>query len=267
MFLSIIDYRLTLGGLQDKFLPDAYWYGDMLTLDLPTRSLSSALLDGLRDQILCCRLKPGEKLAASAIGQQHGVSLSVVREALSRLVAEGWVEAQERRGFRVAPVSIPELRDITISRIEIEKIALRQSITLGGAEWEEKIRLTYKNLSDVPRASPGDPGPLFATWTDLHQKFHAALLSACPAGWLLRFRELLFQKCERYRFLSYSLVSRDVENEHRRIFETTLDRDIDAAIAALSDHYTATAEIIIEGLSDIRADNQTAPEGDVRTEA
>jgi DNA-binding GntR family transcriptional regulator len=186
--------------------------------------------------------------------------LSVVREALSRLVAEGWVEAQDRRGFRVAPVSIPELRDINISRIEIEKVALRQSITLGGPEWEDGVRRTYDNLNSVQRASPGDPGPLFVTWTDLHQKFHAALLSACPAGWLLKFRDILFQKCERYRFLSYSLASRDVEDEHRRIMETTLDRDIDAAIAALSDHYTRTAEIIIRGLSDIGSGDRKVSE-------
>ncbi len=228
----------------------------MLTFDLPARSLSSALLGGLRAEILCCRLKPGEKLAASAIAHQHGVSLCVVREALSRLVAEGWVEAQERRGFRVAPVSIPELRDINVSRIEIEKIALQQSIALGGPDWQDGVRRSYDNLNSVQRASPGDPGPLFVTWTDLHQKFHAALLSACPAGWLLRFRDILFQKCERYRFLSYSLAFRDVESEHRRIMEATVDRDIPAAVAALSDHYNRTAEIIIEGLSDIDVGDQ-----------
>ncbi len=231
-----------------------------MTIDLPTQSLSGALLNGLRAEILCCRLKPGEKLAAAAIGQHHGVSLSVVREALSRLVAEGWVEAQDRRGFRVAPVSIPELRDINISRIEIEKIALRQSITLGGPDWQDAVRRSYDNLNSVQRASPGDPGPLFVTWTDLHQKFHAALLSACPARWLLRFREILFQKCERYRFLSYSLAYRDVEHEHRCIVEATLDRDIDAAIAALSDHYTRTAEIIIKGLSNIEVGDQKISE-------
>jgi len=223
---------------------------DVSSIELPARSLTSALLDGLRAEILCCRLKPGEKLIAGAIAHQHRVSLGVVREALSRLVAEGWVEAEDRRGFRVMPVSISELRDINISRIEIERIALRQSIVLGGPEWEESIRRAYQELGGVPRSSPGDAGPQFIAWTGLHRKFHTALLAACPAGWLLKFREMLFQKCERYRFLSYSLASRDVEGEHRRIMEATLDRDIEAAMAALCDHYTTTAEIIIKGLSD-----------------
>ena len=231
-------------------------------VDAPARSLTSALLGRLRAEILCCRLKPGEKLVAGAIAHQQGVSLGVVREALSRLVAEGWVEAQDQRGFRVSPVSILELRDINISRIEIEKIALRQSITLGGPEWEQAIRVAYENLNSVPRSNPGDPGPLFVAWTDLHQKFHAALLAACPAGWLLKFRSLLFQKCERYRFLSYSLSLRDVEDEHRRIMEATLDRDIDAAIAALSDHYTKTAEIIISGLPVVETSVDAGPQID-----
>lgn len=223
---------------------------DVSSVELPARNLTSALLDGLRAEILCCRLKPGEKLIAGAIATRHRVSLGVVREALSRLVAEGWVEAEDRRGFRVTPVSISELRDINLSRIEIEKIALRQSITLGGPEWEQSIRRAYQELDSVPRSSPGDAGPQFIAWTGRHQNFHAALLAACPAGWLLKFRQMLFQKCERYRFLSYSLAPRDVEGEHRRIMQATLDRDIDAATAALCDHYTTTAEIIIKGLSD-----------------
>lgn len=219
----------------------------------PARSLTSALLGRLRAEILCCRLKPGERLIIGTIAGHHRVSLSVVREALSRLVAEGWVEAQDQRGFRVSPVSIVELRDINLSRIEIERIALRQSIERGDSVWEQKVRSAYEHLSALPRANPGDPGPLFTQWTGLHQKFHSALVSACPAGWLLKFQSLLFQKCERYRFLSYSFANRDVEGEHLRILEATLDRNADAAIVALSDHYTKTAEIIINGLSAMSA--------------
>jgi hypothetical protein len=71
---------------------------------------------------------------------------------------------------------------------------------------------------------------------------------------LLKFQAFLFQKCERYRFLSYSLSPRDVEGEHHAIVEAVLDRDTEAAVAALMEHYTTTAEIIIQGLSALNAE-------------
>src|ERR1700752_1223931 len=73
---------------------------------LPFRSLTSALLAHLRAEILSARLKPGEKVLIAAVAKRLGVSLSAIREARSRLVAEGLVRAEDQRGFRVSPLSI-----------------------------------------------------------------------------------------------------------------------------------------------------------------
>ena len=70
----------------------------------PVRSLTSAVFAQLRAEILSCRLKPGEKLLIAGLAQRFSVSLSAVREALSRLAAEDLVQAEDQRGFRVSPV-------------------------------------------------------------------------------------------------------------------------------------------------------------------
>src|ERR1700679_1227048 len=76
----------------------------------------------LRADILACRLRPGEKLQINALAEERGVSLSGVREPLSRLSAEGLVTAEPQRGFRVAPVSFEDLTDLTMTRIDIENL-------------------------------------------------------------------------------------------------------------------------------------------------
>ena len=84
------------------------------------RSLTSAVQERLRADILSTRLLPGQKLHIAGLAKQFSVSLAAVREALSRLVADGLVQASDQRGFRVSPVSPADLRDVTQTRIDIE---------------------------------------------------------------------------------------------------------------------------------------------------
>ena len=214
----------------------------------PVRSLTSAVLAHVRAEILSCRLKPGEKVLISLLARRLGVSLSAVREALSRLAAEGLVRAEDQRGFRVTPVSIEDLRDITRTRVDLEGLALRRAIELGDARWEERVRAAHDGLAATPLPPRGEPGPSFERWRMLHQQFHLALVSACGSEWLLRFRHILFEQSERYRFLAYSVRPRDIEGEHRMIMQATLDRDVEAAIGALGDHLALTADIIIDSI-------------------
>jgi len=212
----------------------------------PVRSLTSAVLAQLRAEILSCRLKPGEKLLIAGLARRLSVSLSAVREALSRLAAEELVQAEDQRGFRVSAVSIGRLRDITNARIDIEAIAIRRAIELGDADWLAAVRAAHLELEATPLPRPGDSGAHFEAWRALHRRFHLSLVSACASPWLLRFRDTLYEQSERYRFLAHGVRPRAVEAEHATIAQAVLDRDAAAAVRALSDHLALTAEIIVE---------------------
>ena len=102
---------------------------------LGPRTLTSAVLERLRADILSTKLVPGQKLHIAGLAKQFSVSLTAVREALSRLVADGLVQASDQRGFRVSPVSSADLEDVTRTRIDIESLALRRSIERGDQAW------------------------------------------------------------------------------------------------------------------------------------
>src|SRR6201995_5870727 len=59
----------------------------------------------IRSDIVFARLRPGQKLRLEGLKEDYGVSVSTLREILNRLAAEGFVLAEGRRGFEVAPVS------------------------------------------------------------------------------------------------------------------------------------------------------------------
>ena len=59
----------------------------------------------IRSDIIFGRLQPDQKLRLEALKEHYGVSISTLREILNRLSSEGFVVAEARRGFEVAPVS------------------------------------------------------------------------------------------------------------------------------------------------------------------
>jgi DNA-binding GntR family transcriptional regulator len=212
------------------------------------RTLASAIFAQLRADILSCRIQPGEKLGVTALSRRFRVSLSAVREALSRLVADGLVVAEDQRGFRASPLSVPDLMDLTHTRVEIEGIALRRSIALGGEAWRAELAAAWRELQAVPRTTQKDRTRHTEAWSLRHGRFHAALVGACGLAWLLRFRDSLYEQSERYRQLALAIdpMTRDIAAEHRAIVEAALAGDADTAAAELGRHLERTATAIAE---------------------
>ncbi len=207
-------------------------------------NLSEAAYLALRADLLACRLPPGARLNIAELSGRLAVSLGAVREALSRLTAEGLAVAEMNRGFRAAPVSESELLDLTGTRIEIETSCLRRSMAVGGVDWEARIVAAHHRLSRTPERVHGDERRISDEWASAHKAFHEALVSACDSPWRLRLRNLLYDQTERYRRLSAPALSRerDLAAEHFALMEATLARQADAAVALVTSHLNVTTE-------------------------
>lgn len=214
------------------------------------RSRTQDVYQLIRADILACRRLPGQKIKISELSDRFSVSLGTVREGLSRLAAEGLLTAEPQRGFRVTPISVEDLMDLTRVRIEIECTALRQSIEHGDINWEGQIVAADHKLSQTPQRDPNDPERISESWASAHTDFHDALVDACPSRWTLKLRDLLYVQTERYRRLSVPVANRerDVVGEHRSIMEAALARDSDLAAERLRAHLSTTTEMIIDAV-------------------
>ena len=210
-------------------------------------SLTAEAYARIRAEILSCRLKPGQKLVIQDICDSLEFSLGAVREALSRLTAEGLVEAEPRRGFRVSPVTEGELRDITMVRISIESQCLERSIRNGDLQWESNIIALLFELSRL-NSSVAKPKGLDQSWSDTHKNFHEALVAACDSPWLLRLRETLYSHSERYRWMSHPLDTkkRNIHAEHEAIANAVVARDVKRTHSLMAEHISRTTQIIID---------------------
>src|SRR5690606_31959234 len=82
-----------------------------------TRStLRQQIADALRDEVLAGRLQPGREFTVKEIAEQYGVSATPVREALVDLSAQGLLDADHHRGFRVHAFTAPDFRGMIEAR-------------------------------------------------------------------------------------------------------------------------------------------------------
>jgi GntR family transcriptional regulator, carbon starvation induced regulator len=163
--------------------------------------LSTSLADHLRGAIIRGTFTPGSKLRMEELRESFGVSLSPLREALSRLVAEGFVVAESQRGFRAAPVSAENLREITALRLALEPMALRDAIEHGDETWEAEVAGALYQLKKHSLKEQAPTSEALERWETVHRNFHLTLLGATRMPLLLNFCTNLHDLSDRYRRL------------------------------------------------------------------
>ncbi len=215
-------------------------------------SLTRVAYEQLREAILTCHAEPGQRMNIGEWSAHLEVSPGAVREALSRLTAEGLVVAEPQRGFRVVAVSVEDLRALTDARVTVEEIVVRRSVTRGDVRWETRVVAAHHGLSRTPLVER-------EAWSRAHAELHEALVAACDNAYLLEIRRGLYAKSERYRRLSAPLSRsrRDVPDEHRAITEAVLARDGERAARLLCQHIESTAQILERGLFSPLAQRRT----------
>jgi GntR family transcriptional regulator, carbon starvation induced regulator len=266
-FVEIIGVKLYLRDLCETNMPN-----NAVASDREDRSdergsgttLTTTVYQRLREDVLAGALAPGQKLRMEALRDRYGAGASPVREALNRLLAEGLVSQVDQKGFRVAPVSIEELRELTTARLWVTRLALREAIARGDVAWEERIVLAFHRFTRAMRRSTSGAPIIGYEVEKHHREFHSALLAACGSRWITDFADMLFDCARRYqrRSLTSAARPRDIDGEHRAIINAVLARDVELAIKLHDEHIMRTVEII----ADIKTISDTGGTGVARLE-
>ena len=219
--------------------------------------LAIQLVHAMTEQIRSGRLKAGDKLPTeAAIMKDFGVSRTVVREAISRLQASGWVDTRHGIGtfvlqqsdhpsFRISAEHMGTLREV------IALLEFRISIETEAAALAA-VRRTPENLTELQAAllefnSAIDQGRDAVTADHrFHQEIARAtqnhhftdLMNSLGAGVIPRARisSILSTDPERVSYL------KRVNQEHESIYNAIADQDVEAARAAMRTHLANSRE-------------------------
>jgi DNA-binding GntR family transcriptional regulator len=87
-----------------------------------------SVYQAMRQAIVSCQIKPGERLNVEELAQKFGVSLTPVRGAIQQLATEGLIEIRPRSGTFVASLNDQEVDETFKIRCALECLAGEDAI-------------------------------------------------------------------------------------------------------------------------------------------
>lgn len=211
-------------------------------------TLADTIRTRVRSDILSGVRRPEARIRLEDLKAEFNVSWSPLREALSRLIAEGLIQTDEGRGYRVAAVSHAELADVIYMRKSLEGMALRIAIAKGDDAWEADVLAAHHRLTKVEGVR--DWRAKVEQWEQRHRAYHDALNRGCGSPILLEFCGQLHDQFARYRklFLASNPPDKLVPLEHKKLTDAALARDADKACSIIETHIERTGRNILAAI-------------------
>jgi DNA-binding GntR family transcriptional regulator len=158
------------------------------THTLQTRSLREQVYEYLRDEMTRGGLQPGAFLDLNDLAQRLGISRTPLREALLQLESQGFITVLPRRGFRLNPLTLDDIRHYYEIIGALESAALK----ITGASLSEKDFARMRQLDAAMAAAV--TAASFGKYYELNVAFHEVYLGRCDNKRLLAQVNLLKQR-------------------------------------------------------------------------
>jgi DNA-binding GntR family transcriptional regulator len=179
----------------------------------------------LRDSIMRCDLRPGERLVIDDLARRLSVSAIPVREALQQLQSEGLVQTTPHVGATVAPISPESILEVFTVLEGLETVASRAAVARAREDDLGGLERLVRTMDDALAAERHDE------WADLNTRLHLAISSLAGMPMLLEMTERVLGHWDRVRRFYFSgvLVHRldQAQDEHRALVEAMRAGDAD----------------------------------------
>jgi DNA-binding GntR family transcriptional regulator len=150
---------------------------------------SDAAYTALKQAIIEGALTPGTKLPEDGLGTHFGMSRTLIRAALARLVAEGLVETQQKRTAAVAQPSPEEARSV----FELRRCLEAEVVRLVVARWQPALGATLEgHVRQEEQAAKQQQSPVSAR---LAGEFHQLLAQMAGNPLLERYVGEVVSRC------------------------------------------------------------------------
>ena len=190
------------------------------------KSNTQVAFDEIRDLILTGELGAGSSHLESELAEMLGMSRTPVREAALMLEAQGLLELRPRKGVRILPVSVDDMREIYGILTELESLAAENAasrehsdVDLGGLE------------SSIREMDEAIAAPDLEAWALADQHFHSELVRLGGNSRIVLIAAMMAAQVQRARAttLPMRVLPRQSNDDHRAVLEAIRRGDAEAA--------------------------------------
>jgi DNA-binding GntR family transcriptional regulator len=207
-------------------------------------SLADRAYDAIRQDIISCRLEPGEQVAQSLLSDRYSLGVTPIREALQRLANEGFVQAIPRHGYIITPVTITDVLDLFAVRALMEGASVRWA-----AETAPDKQLT-QILDNAHFTYTYDNRQSYSHFLALNTEFHHSIAVASQNKRLATYVFNVLEELTRVFHLALHLrdSAEEMRDDHVALAEALVDRDSDRAYRLVAGEIARSRQRVLDAL-------------------
>lgn len=211
------------------------------------RSLVDIVYETLRPELMNGELAFSERLTEPKLAARFRCSRTPIREALSRLCADGLIH-REDYGYSPTRPNIAKIRDLYEVRIALELAGIQRAIDNPGVAHDRQLLVALQQRWQELRAQPPAHEPGFVT---VDEEFHVELLAASGNRELVKALLSANARIRQVRMYDF-MVNNRIEvtiDEHLAILQAILDDRLNDAHHLLREHIGASLDVVFDKVS------------------
>ena len=227
-----------------------------MTRNAHSEGFVDRLYQQLKSMAVSFELKPDERINESELATKLEASRTPIREALNRLVAEGLLTFQPRKGFFCRPLQPKIIFDLYESRLAVERATVSLACKRGQADKIEELRNTLESVR------PGKAQHDVEDLVQFDESLHLGIAKLTGNDELVRILKSIQERIRFVRWIDMEDRRQTTFGEHMEIVGAILERNEKKALTLIEGHVERRAEqitaVVREGYSRIYIPKKSA---------
>lgn len=205
------------------------------------QALSDSVYEAIKAKVMDHEISPGARVSIEAVARALDVSPTPVREALSRLEADGLVVKRSLSGYRATELltrrGVEEL-------FEMRLLLEPRAAALAALNADDAQLDAVEALLEEMQSHPETAGPYvsYREFAALDQRFHDLVARAADRPLLADAVERLHSHLHIFRLNAVQSAGASTVVEHERVVRALLRRRSERAAEAMADHLNLSLE-------------------------
>ncbi len=218
--------------------------GHKVSIPQEMTRLSDQVFARLLDAVTRCVLRPGSVVTEAQLEEATGYGRVPLRVAIDRLAQMKLVQPLHRRGYRIAPLTLRDVRNTFGLRAIVEPPTARMAV---GKVDIAKLRSI--NSRCAGRVDPKDANAV-AQFVEANREFHLVIARASKNERLTDLIELLLKDIERFYYFGLMSDRRlpGMQDEHLQLIAAIEDGDGDEAEKLARQHIEIGQQVVIDAI-------------------